>query len=244
MDLNARTWVREQRRGCVLYTSPSLPVRIGALQQLAKAAVCKTGQLACECADCTSVAMNSHPEVVLVGRENFVDRMNVLYSYPTPVIQFMDIHSVSMNLQTKLLIWLEMFSKDRLVLMTADTEFSVLPTIRSRAVVFTEIPIHHLSEDDRFKAQTFLQSLISGKMRQDEITQPDDAKKIANLLRLYLLQEIQSRMSTPPRKSLGCSDQDVTLLMKVLDRYFSNPDTHNLKLLLSGFTAHVIQNIR
>jgi hypothetical protein len=244
MDLNARNWVREQKRGCVLYTSPSLPVRIGALQQLAKAAVCKTGQQPCECADCTSVALNSHPEVVLVGRENFVERMNVLYSYPTPVIQFMDIHTVSMNLQTKMLIWLEMFSKDRLVIMTADTEFSVLPTIRSRSVVFTEIPNYHLSEEDKFKAQIFLQALISGKMKHEEITQPDDAKRLASLLRLYLLQEMQARMSTPPRRSLGCSDQDVTILMKVLDRYFQNTETHNLRLLLSGFTAHIIQNIR
>jgi replication-associated recombination protein RarA len=179
-----------------------------------------------------------------VTGDTFDEKMKVLYSYPTPIIQIREVHSISMNRQTKLLIWLESIGRQRIVLLSTDSEDHLLPTIRSRSVVFTEIPKYALKEEDEFKAVLFMQGLFSGKEKFESITTPDDAKKVAYHLRQLIVTDIQGRMARPAKKKLPGSDVELQTLMKVLERFLSDPATHNLKTLLMGFSMLPLQAMR
>lgn len=242
MEANAKIWIRERKTGCLLYTSPSSKIRESSLKQLAKLALCNAGASPqCSCADCSSIDAGNHPSTSEITPQTFEERMSVLYSFPIPVIQIAEVHRLRLGLQTRLLIWLESFSRDRLVFLSADTEFSVLPTIRSRSIVFTEIPKQQLSDEERFKAQIFLQSLTAGKTKLEEAQTPEDQFNTARILRIFLVQELQGRMQLPPKRTIPVSDPDVVLALKVLERFFKDPQTHNLRLLMNGFMAHVVQ---
>jgi hypothetical protein len=56
--------------------------------------------------------------------------------------------------------------------------------------------------------------------------------------------EIESRMMKPPKRKLPGSDAELSTLMKVLERFLADPATHNLRLLLSGFSMIPIQSMR
>jgi hypothetical protein len=237
-------WISQRKTGCILYSSPSRVVRDASLKAMAQIAVCPLARnqgLSCDCADCFNIKADTHPHVVSVTEETFDERMKILYSLPTPVIQLSELHKVSPARQTKLLIWLESFLKDRFVLMTCESEFSILPTIRSRSVIFTEIPRYTMSEDDFFKTKVFVQSLFSGREKFESVSTPDDAKKMARNVHRLLVEEIQGRMTRPPKKTLPGSDIELTTLLKVLERFLVDPATHNLRLLLSGFMMFILQ---
>jgi hypothetical protein len=180
----------------------------------------------------------------IITEESFDERMRIIYSYPTPVVQLQEAHRLSLFKQSKLLIWLESIGKDRLVMLSVDSEDSVLPTIRSRSVIFTKIPKYRLSQDEEFKTQIFLQNLFQGKERFESITTPDDARQTAYHLRQMIVGEIEARMMKPPKRRLPGSDSDLSTLMKVLERFLADPATHNLRLLLAGFSMIPIQSMR
>lgn len=238
-------WISKRKTGSILYASPSRAVRDAALKAMAQIAVCskRTG-LDCDCADCFNAKAATHPHVSIVTEETFDEKMKVLYSYPTPVVQISELHRISYNRQTRLLIWLESIDKDRLIMSTCDSEFSILPTIRSRSVVFTEIPLYRLSEEENFKVRTFLQNLWSGRERFESITTPDDARQMAYHIRQVVINELEDRMRRPAKKNLSGSDVELQTLIKVIARFTSDPPTHNLRLLLNGFSMMVLQSIR
>lgn len=245
MESSAKAWIRQRKTGCVLYTSPSPKTREGSITSLAKYAVCSwTAEPSCDCADCSSVIVGNHPSVIRVTPDNFDEVMAAIYSLPAPVVLFPEAHRVSKNRQSRLLIWLEAFGRDRLVVMTADTEYSLLPTIRSRSVVFTEIPKPYLSEEDKFKGQAFLQTLWSGKAKFEDIMSTEDSRAMARILQMLLITEMENRYRVPARKMIAGSDQELMTLLKVLERYFQDSSAHSLRLLMSGFSMHVLQSTR
>jgi hypothetical protein len=247
IDRDAIEWVSTRKSGSILYTSPSRGVRESSLRTLAQAAICPhypAVGAGCDCASCFNIKAGTHPHVSIITEETFDDKMRVLHSYPTPVVQITEAHRLTVLRQTKLLIWLESIGKNRIVVLTANSEFNVLPTIRSRSVVFTEIPRYRLSEEEEFKAKIFLQNLFAGKERFESITTEDDARQMAYHLRQMVVSEIEGRMLKPPKKKLPGSDLELATLMKVLERYLHSPALHNLRLLLAGFSMLPLQSIK
>lgn len=247
MNPAASEWIQQRKTGCILYTSPSKSVRDASLKAMAQFAVCPevaTRGITCDCATCFNIKQGTHPHVSVVKEEEFDEKMRTLYSLPTPIVQLPDAHRLTIPRQTKMLIWLESIGRSRFVMLTSDSEFSVLPTIRSRSVIFTEILKYRLSEEEEFKVTVFLSALFAGKEKFDSISTPDDAKLFAYQLRQAVVQEIQNRLSKPSKKKLIGSDLELATLMKVLERFLSDPMTHNLKLLLTGFSMLPLQSQR
>jgi hypothetical protein len=244
---NVVDWISQRKSGVILYTSPSRAVRENSLKAMAQIAVClrqPSVGLGCDCADCFNIKANSHPHVSVISDDTFDERMRVLYSYPTPLVQFQEAHRISLNRQTKLLIWLEAIGRQRFVMLTAETEHSVLPTIRSRSIIFTEIPRYRLSEEDEYKTRTFLQGLFSGREKFESISTPDDARQVAYHIRQLIVQEMECRMSKTPKRRLPGNDVELVTLMKVIERFLSDPAVHNLRLLLTGFSMIPLQAMK
>lgn len=238
-------WVTARKTGVILYSSPSQSARENALKAMAQTSLCsQRAGFGCDCSDCFNIKEGNHPHVARVTDETFEQQMGILYSMPTPLVQIAEMHRIPFSKQTKLLIWLETVGKNRFVALTTNTEYGVLPTIRSRSVLFTEIPKYELSPEDTQRAITFLQGLYSGKERFDAITVPDEARKIALDLRSILVQELLQRALRPTKKALPGSDNDLTVLVKILDRYLSDPSVHNLRLMFAAYTMLILPSMR
>lgn len=242
MDQMISDWVAKERTGCILFLSPSKELRLERLYTLAGLALCKNGGCG-ECNDCQAVAEKTHPSLVQVDLGTFERRMNILYSVSTPVVLFVDVQAFPFNKQTQMLIWLETKARQRLVLMSAESEHRLLPTIRSRSMSFREIPKEVLSEEDSHRVRSFLQTLWSGRVSLENLIDPIDNAKLARQMQLVVVSEVEGRLARKP-KMLPGSPADLYLLLKLLDRYLQDPAVHNFQLLLSSFATSTVQAIR
>lgn len=237
-------WITSRQTGVILYTSPSKSARENSLKAMAQVSLCETkAGFGCECSHCYNIREGIHPHIAKVTDATFDQQMATLYSLPTPIVQIEEIQSIGFAKQTKLLIWLESIGKNRLVMITTNAEYGVLPTIRSRSVVFTEIPRYTLSPEESQRAVMFLQSIYSGKERFESIQNPDEAKKLAMDLRTVVVIELLSRVLKPTKKALPGSEHDLTMLVKILDRYLSDSAVHNLRLMLTAFSTHILPSL-
>lgn len=237
-------WIQSRKTGCILYTSPASFVRESSLKLMARVALCESFNPVCDCQHCHTVKEGTHPHTSLVTDETFDEKMRVLYSYPTPIVLIAEAQRLSISRQTKLLIWLESIGKARFVFLSSDSEYTVLPTIRSRSVVYTEIPRFRLSEEEDYRTRIFIQSIFSGKERFESIATPEDSKKMAYNMRHHIIREMEARLMKPPKKMIAGSDLELTTLMKVLELFLADPSVHNLRLLLMGFMMNPLQSLK
>lgn len=185
----------------------------------------------------------SHPEAQKIEHSNFGEAMHLAYSYPLPVVCFPLLHEVPFHQQMQLLTWLEMYSGKHRILMTTLNEQALLPTIRSRSLIFRDIPKEQLSEEDRQASYYQIKALFEGKARPDEWV-PEDHEIIARRLFSLLVEENQNRLQTPPRRAFQVGQPELATLTKLLSRYLENPRIHNLPLLLRSFSTLSLLNIR
>jgi len=239
MDSEALTWIKANGVGCIIYLSPNSMVRSDSLELLTRAKICTTGLPDCDCAACYSLANKSHPDVVDVRKDDFDTQMDVLHSYPTPIIRFPNIDWLSTNKQTRLLIWLETQGGRHLILMTAASVEKLLPTIRSRSLIFKELPREEFDENLVYRTRVFLQALWIGAARIEDMTDEDLAKSTTPVALNIIVKELEGRLSNRPKTMKGTNDE-LTALLRIFVRYDRYPAS-NLPFNLTAFSLLVNQ---
>lgn len=243
--MTPREAIRARKSGPILYISPSPTYIKLSLERMLRAAVCKlTAADACSCPDCfTVIKSGRHPTAQIVEQSNFAEQMSSAFAYPLPVMAFSNLHEVPYNQQMQLLIWLETYSATHVVLMTATSEQLLLPTIRSRSMIFREIPKESLTEEER--TQTFYQikAILECKARPDDWP-VEELPAIARRMQLLLVEDLERRLLPSVARQFTANSDALTTLVRLVSKYLENPLTHNLPLLLRSYSTIALQNIR
>jgi DNA polymerase III delta prime subunit len=242
----ARRAVLLNRRGTILFVSDNAHKRYAVEMDLIRSAVCTKLPLElrspCSCPDCQSVPQ--HPKVQRIQYNDFDNQMVVVYSYPAKVVTIAEVDYLKLSQQMQLLIWLELYSSNHVILLTASRTSRLLPTILSRSFVYVDVPKIQVNAESREKAQALLSRLLKGELRIDDPIDPDDAQDLAQALQVILVEELERRQLSLERRLYVCGNSELQTLLKLVGRYLEAPKFHNLPLLLRSFQMLILQNIR
>lgn len=234
------------RRGTYLFISKSNHARTAAELLLIKAGVCTSQPPVlrddCLCPDCQSAL--THQKVLRITPDTFDEQMLIAYSYPPKVVSIQEVDDLTHGQQMQLLIWLELYSSNHVIILTARESLRLLPTIHSRSFVIIDVPKFTVDSETRERASTLLVKLFRGELRIEEVIQPDEGVPLSHAMQLVMVEEMERRQLKTASKTFNCGNAELQTLLKLVGRYLDAPKNHNLPLLLRSFQMLALQNVR